>query len=293
MNLIDKSYLHPVLRPGYDDISGIFTFECPNIRNEADMYVIDIHATLENETINNLIENGKAKIFLFIYCTTNFYRNAVELKSFEDEVAIPDEDLSGRVDLTLIISATEHLDYRNGSQHSDYGDTVFNIVCGDILAVSDTFLAFAEKKYDSLRKIDSIISINEDKSLPRVAPFTVDLTCDKIKVGVPEPVFKDYMALKRARRATKTLENTIFLPILVSIISEWQREPEHYEEEYILYRWFRAIKARAENLNIIIRDIRDTQHPFVLAQKLLDAPITRCIDEVMNQWQNSNEGEDE
>ena len=27
MNLIDKSYLHPVLRPGYDDVAGIFNFD--------------------------------------------------------------------------------------------------------------------------------------------------------------------------------------------------------------------------------------------------------------------------
>ena len=110
-------------------------------------------------------------------------------------------------------------------------------------------------------------------------------------MAIPEIIFKDYMKLKDARMVTKTLENTIFLPILVSILSDWHHDPG-YEEEYQKFRWFRAIHARAVDLDIINDIHSGIQSPFVLAQKLLDAPISRCLDEVMKKWQNSAEGEE-
>lgn len=297
MNLIDKSYLHPVLRPRHDDVEGVFDFECSedNVKVEAGKYVIDIHATFRNETIEKLIADGKAKIFAFICCTANFYRRAIEIKSFEERIEIPTESLSGRVDLTLIVSATEHLDYHNISQHSDYGDQFFDVACGDILAVSDTIYFVAEKEYDSLRKIDSIISIVADEDLKQNDPLTIiDWENDKIKVEIPKNVYDKYMTLQKAKKdtPTTTLENIIFLPILVSIISEWQKDKQQYEDNYMAFRWFRAIRARAENLNLI-KDIRDGRlPPFTVAQKMLDAPITRCVDEAMNKWKRSREGEE-
>lgn len=296
MNLIDKSYLHPVLRPRHDDVEGIFDFECSkdSVKVEADKYVINIHATLKNETIETLITDGKAKIYVFVCCVANFYREALEIKSFEESIEIPIDALSGRVDLTLIVSATEQLNYQNAFQHSDYGDKVFDIACGDILAVSDTICFVAEKEYDSLRKIDSIISIVADEDLKPNDPLTIiDWMNDKIKVEIPKSLYDKYMILQKAKKdtPTTTLENVIFLPILVSIISEWQKN-EQYEDDYMPYRWFRAIRARAENLNLI-KDIQEgKQSSFVLAQKMLDVPITRCIDEVMNKWKRSREGEE-
>ncbi|MBP5585434.1 MAG: hypothetical protein J6Y92_03660 [Lentisphaeria bacterium] len=294
MNLIDKSYLHPVLRPGYDDVEGVFDFVCSdgNIRPEANKYVIDIHATFKNETIESLIKDGKAKIFVFVCCTANFYRKAKEIASFDETIEIPTEELSGHVDLTLIVSATQQLHYQNTSQHSDYGNAAFDIECGDILAVSDTYSFIAEKEYDSLQKIDSFISIVADDDMKQNEPLTViNWHSDKIQVKISRVVYDKYMILQKAKKntPTTTLENVIFLPILVSIISEWQ----DYEEEYGLYKWFGAIKAKADSLDLA-NDIRERkQSPFALAQRLLDAPITRCVDEVMNKWNRPGEGEEE
>ncbi len=292
MNLIDKSYLHPVLRPGYDDVAGVFNFDLgEGVNIGADKYIINIVAEFENVSIEELIASGKAKIYVFVYCKANFFRKAIEIKSFTERIEIPVSDLSGLVELTIVVSAAAQMKYKNITQHSDYANTEFPIECGDILAVSETNTFIAEKEFDSLQKVESIISVIADKDLQRNDPLSITWSNDKIKVAISEIVFKDYMKLKDAGMVTKTLETTIFLPILVSILSDWRNETT-YEEEYKEFRWFRAIHARAVDLDIVNEIHSGIQSPFVLAQKLLDAPISRCLDEVMKKWQNSAEGEE-
>ena len=122
--------------------------------------------------------------------------------------------------------------------------------------------------------------------------MTIDWSSDKIKVTIADSVFKNYMTLKKARMVTKTLETVISLPILVSIISDWQHDPDSYVAENQDYRWFRAINARAEDLGIS-EDIKSgIESPFTLAQKMLDAPFSRCLDEVTKKWQDPEEGDD-
>ena len=293
MNLINKSYLHPVLRPGYDDVVGTFNFDLNNkVSIGADKYLIDIAAEFENATIEELIRQCHAKIYAFIYCKANFYRNAIEIASFKERIEIPVDNLTGQVEVCIVVSATTSLQYKNEFQHADYGDHSFAISCGDILAVSETNTFVAEKEFDSLQKFESIISITADKSLQRNDPMTIDWSSDKIKVTIADSVFKNYMTLKKARMVTKTLETVISLPILVSIISDWQHDPDSYVAENQDYRWFRAINARAEDLGIS-EDIKSgIESPFTLAQKMLDAPFSRCLDEVTKKWQDPEEGDD-
>lgn len=293
MNLIDKSYLHPVLRPGYDDVAGIFNFDLgEGVNIGADKYIINIAAVFENASIEELIASGKAKIYVFVYCKANFFRKAIEIKSFTERIEIPVSDLSGLIELTIVVTAAAQMKYKNTAQHSDYTNTEFSIECGDILAVSETNTFVAEKEFDSLQKVESIISVIADKDLERNDPLAIQWSNDKIKVAISEIVFNDYMKLKKARMVTKTLETTIFLPILVSILSDWRHDPVTYEEEYKSFRWFRAIHARAVDLDIIEEIHSGIQSPFTLAQKMLDAPISRCLDEVMKKWQSAAEGEE-
>lgn len=158
------------------------------------------------------------------------------------------------------------------------------------MAVSETNTFIAEKEFDSLQKIESIISITADKDLQRSDPLKIDWSNDKIKVTISDSAFKEYMTLKKAHMVTRTLETLIALPILVSIISEWKNDPDAYEAENQNFRWFRAINARAVDLDIDIKSKIDS--PFALAQKMLDAPFSRCLDEVTRKWQSSEEGED-
>lgn len=293
MNLIDKSYLHPVLRPGYDDVEGIFNFDLgEGVNVGADKYIINIAAMFENVSIEELIASGKAKIYVFVHCKANFFRKAIEIKSFTERIEIPVSDLSGLVELTIVVSAAARMKYRNITQHSDYANAEFPIECGDILAISETNTFIAEKEFDSLQKVESIISVIANENLQRNDPLTIDWSNDKIKVAISKIVFEDYKRLKNARMVTKTLETTIFLPILVSILSDWRHDPATYEDEYKAFRWFRAIHARAVDLNIVDDIRKGIQSPFVLAQKLLDAPISRCLDEVMKKWESLGEGDE-
>ena len=288
MNLIDKSYLHPVLRPGYDDVVGKIDFDLADgIKIEAGKYVIDIGVQFENATINGLVSDKQAKIYAFVYCKANFYRRAFELNSFADRIEIPTDDLSGEVEVTIIVAATTSLNYQNASQHSDYADASFDISCGDILAVSETNTFTAEKEFDPLQKLESIISIVGDSTLRTGDPLTMDLDSDKIVVVMPNNTFQNYMMLKKAHMV-KTLDNLMLFPILVSILNDWQADPDGYVEENKEHRWFRAINARAENLNIKV----GAENPFVLAQKMLDAPISRCVDDVKAKWKDAEEGDD-
>ena len=292
MNLINKTYTHPVLRPGYDDVSGTFIFVGSGISVFAgvDKYVIDIAVELKNPTIEKLIEDGKAKIYAFIHCKGNFYRNAVELNSFSEKIEIPVDCLTGRVEMSVIVSAATGLSYKNSSQHADYGGSSFGLACGDILAVSEERVFYADRDFDSLKKIESIISINADKDLDINDPLNIDSDGDKIRVTISKDLFEKYMMLKRARMVTKTLETLIFLPILVSIIIDWRNDPD-YESDNQDHRWFRAIYARAAKLNIIQGIKSGIESPFVLAQSMLEAPFSRCLDEVTKKWQDSEEGD--
>jgi len=291
MNLIDKSYLHPVLRPQYDDITGKFLFDITDKVNiGAGNYIIDIDAVLENDTIEKLIAEGKAQICVFIYCKANFYRKAWKINSFSERITIPTEQLSGLVSLTIVISATTELKYQNSTQHPDYANQKFDITRGDILAISETCTFYAEKEFDSLQKMESIISITIDKNLKKEDPLKLNWESDKIKVSIATDIYREYCSLTK-RLFPQAINSLIFLPILISIIHEWRNQKGEYEEDNKQFRWFRAIHARAENLNIVDNIKNGPESPFVLAQKLYDAPITRSLDEITKKWSDTETGD--
>lgn len=291
MNLIDKTYLYPVLRPGYDDITNSsFAFElyC-NIG--ASKYIANVEAELKNSTIEEMIAAGKAKIYAFIYCAANFYRNTIELKSLHDEFSIPINELKGIVEVVLVITAAENMKYQNAFQHSDYENLTFDISIGNILAVSAPSYFKAEKEFDSLQKVKSIISVVNNQDSSNADPLRVNWNNDKITVTMSNDVYNNYFSLtKDAHWIPNSVEILIFLPILVEIISEWRKESDVYQEEYKQFRWFRAIYARAEALGILEDIAAGTESPFVLAQKMLDAPITRCFDEIVQKRDTIQEG---
>lgn len=270
MNLIDKNYPHPVLRQGADEVNGVFEIKSATVAVEAGNCVLKIDVSLENPEIEKLISEKKAQINIFLHCPSNFYR---ETKNFDEalsvRVEIPLYKVSDVLEFIVLVTATTAFEYQNADVDDFYKDAKFAVSAGDILAVTPTEQINLDKRLDSLKNTESIVALTICDELERSNPLKYELDGDKISVFISRELYNDYWIARRAN-ITVSLETLIFLPILVDIL--------HYTEEDLPdYKWSRALIRQMDLLGMKFGEIEDC---FTAAQKLLDSPITRCIDEM-------------
>lgn len=277
MNILNKTFPYPVLRPGHDDVSGNISWEL-QVEHNTVSYFLRYNILIGNTTIKQLLDENKATLNLLLECQSNFYRRVFSVKKPEDVLEINADFISGKVSVSFFITASISIqEYKIIGQHSDYKNNSFSIIKGDILAAGDIQAFYADKEYDSLKQISSIISIvklNEKD----FGPAELDFSEDKIKVCMPIKLYEKYQLMQDTHQFSSSIAILVFMPILMRIIDTWISD-NNYEMEMECHLWFRTIRAKLLSLNIDIKHSSDDI--FVIAQKLFDLPFDRCINELL------------
>ena len=281
MKTKERSYSHPVLNPDSDDvIPNKFEFKLEPIAT-ADCYKLKYNIILENKTLTKLITVGDAYFALHVECTRNFYRELFRSTKNNDYIEIPFGEIEGTVEVSLFICAATNLNnYTISDSHADYEGLKFNLEQGDILAIARSLEFEAEKEYDSLQKMSSIMKIDESDKVS--SGFIVnDFAEDKIRILLSREDYQKYGTLKNLPNKNSALIQSITLPVLIEAINTIKSQ--YIEEDQNIEcppRWHRKINQKLSLIdrNWIEKDISSLE----LAQIILENPFGRFLKDALD-----------
>lgn len=268
MRLSARSYPHPVVG-NRDDVPGAAFQAAIEMSTDKQFIYVTADVVCSCEILNSLLASGHAAFVLHVECSNTLFRMAYDFSESAHRISIPADNLNDVVEVNVFMRATNSIpDYRIPEAHSDYGDAVFDIRRGDILAVAEGQVFHIESDFDSLSRIGSIMQINEsskDGDLP-MEPF---FEGDKIVIFLSKNDFADYKLLKHHEGVRGPLTTTIVLPVLVEALHILKEESDDMQDPR---RWVRALARRIESLGF-----DSEMQPLLLAQKLLELPVKRAL----------------
>lgn len=268
MRLSARSYPHPVLG-NRDDVPGAAFQATLEMSADKQYIYITVDINCSCNTINTLLNGGRAAYVLHVECSNTLFRRAYEFRERHHRISIGADYLNDAVEVNVFVVATESIvQYTLTEAHPDYADAVFDIQRGDILAVGEGQVFHVESRFDSLSRIGSIMQINESPKDGDI-PMEPDFNGDKIVIFLSKTDFADYKMLKLHEGVRGPLTTTIVLPVLVEAIHILKEESDGINDTR---RWIRALQRRIEALGLI----RESS-PIVLAQRILEFPIKRAL----------------
>lgn len=267
MNIISH-YPWPVLGDG-DAVAGTYS-PIVEVNLGQDAIVIRGNFNLDNKTIQELINDGKAKYVIQITCIATHFRRCHLFTDSQFEVSIPATDLRGIVSLEYFVIAIKDISsYKNDAAHSDYENATVNIAYGDILAEGRSEKFDARKRYAGARNISDFLEVVREPHLS--GPMTVSPEQDKIIVRLPS-VDYDKLAVfagSKTERLNSILQSGVAFPAILIAMQYAFENPEYYQQ----FMWFSVLKERAEKANIEW----DKENISDITQAILKRPVERML----------------
>lgn len=269
MKLSKRSFPHPVLGNA-DDVPGAAFQATLEMEVAGAFAYINVHTTCSSETIKNYIEEGKAQYVLHIECSNTMHRQAIKFANPKESLTIEINSLNDDVEVNCFVCAIDSIDgYRVDGMHEDYGNATFTVLKGDVLAAGETVVFTIEPKFDSSRRIGSIMQIQE-QSKDGDLPMQVDIFSDKINIFLSKSDFAAYKSLKSSESLLISATTAITLPVLIEAIRSMDDSKMSGDLEE--FRWFRSLSKRITNLGL-----DKEPDAFVKAQRILDLPLKQVL----------------
>lgn len=276
---------YPQLRDDTDDIGSInedkFSLTLKFDYDGVSKFTFAAEISLNNKTIEELIEKRKAVYGLLIECPRTAFRRLFRSDKKNIEYLVNADDLFGNVEISAFVIAESDLKrYRVSGQNSDYGNSTFRITSGDILATCPHLIVDASRDFDPLNKISSIIDIR--KGNEESAPMRTEFTGQKIAVILSEKDFSLYVSSRRMRNLQSLLTSTVIFPVMLHAIQFLQnlKRNDQYDEFYNEHRWCRSIARRLEQENLIETLDSDGEAAINAVQIILKSPVNRALNEI-------------
>lgn len=223
---------------------------------------------LDNDSLSQLIEGGRAEYVMHIYCKGTMFREVRRFsKAIAEAVVLPANNLRDRVEVDFFVCANAHLEgYENTQAHSDYAGYKFPVDKGAILAYGGQGVFYANKTPEELKAISSFMNIDSDDKAD--GPMYNDYDGDKITVFLSKNDYRRYQEVKKNDEAVDILHSAIVLPALMQAIVEVQDDDSEFKNR----KWYGILKDR-------VTETKEEQ-PMRVAQKILENPLNRSFNAV-------------
>lgn len=279
----DKMYPYPVLAEFMDDYKDNQAFIVKmNYTHEGYEHQIEASASLTDEGLQKLIDEGKAVFTYHVECHQTGFRRVYETKKQSIVIPLSNKMVRGKVQVCAFITASQELrDWSNPSFNDDFSGMVFDIQEGSTLAVNGEQLNLnISDKIDDLADAPSIFNIIQNKD-EKVKTIQVDGDGDKIAVTLPFNEFLIFKTLNSSTRMQPVLYSMTLVPALVYVLdlikSARQDERDDYESQH---SWYRSIKKSLKMTFHIDLDNQgdvDNMNSVEMAQKLIGNPFDDAV----------------
>ncbi len=186
MAKLNKAFFYPVLRDGrFDYIDGsLFTIEVLNQRivDEADTqkFCFDCKVILSNQNLINLVNDGKAKFLIVLYCGSTMQRITKEISrvGVAESFDVPANQLIGNVEFEpILVTANDGIDFKPSGINNEYGTASFKLKRGAYLAIGDaTQTSFTTERLDKRSFFRVKQSSDLDPNVYEFVPFPKQIT---------------------------------------------------------------------------------------------------------------------
>src|SRR4051812_46145094 len=150
MKLTSRSYPYPVVG-NRDDVPGAGFQAALEMSADKQLVYLDADVSCSSTSINSLIRRDEACFVLHVECGNTLFRHAFDFHNPKHRVSIPVDNLNDAVEVNVFVRAMrDSPSYRVDKAHADYGETVFDVGKGDILAVGEGQIFFIDSNFDSL-----------------------------------------------------------------------------------------------------------------------------------------------
>ena len=270
-----KAWPHPVLRPpsyGDDYPHAEFEVEIKVARAQGSTSVkVTAEFELSDPDLLRLVEDGAAQYVLLIKASGTHLREMISSREPHVERLFSRGDLSGRVEFAPFLVCTRELyNFRTEGWHPDFSGRSFDISSGSVLAEDvpkDYWVDTADEA-----PLGSIIGSRPSSSVPN-GRWELELAEDRVWIVMSESDRELYVAARNRannRPEGQYLMNGLYLPALIAVLNEVDRNVEEYSE----YRWFASLDHRLQAV-----DCRQLGSPnanrWIDAQRILDMPFTK------------------
>ena len=268
------SYLfpYPVLFPGRTDVSGYFE---GHVKYETTDNTVKIHASfsLENPDINKLISQGKAVFCMDVVCSKTLFRESITNSNPLIEYEIPISEVRGKVECTLLIVATQNIQYSSKTHHADFNNETFEIERGDIIGYANTHVFLVEMSPEEMLNIGSFMRVIKDKSC-YIGNVKIDLgtvgSTETIDIKMSPVDFNNYSKTKDAY--STIYHSSLVLPALMfalgMLVNNW--------EDYADRMWAQIIKERLNAKDLKYVELTN-ENIFLIANRILEWPLSKSI----------------
>lgn len=221
------SYPHPVLDAS-DDVATEFTVFNASIEVGVEHVTISFDVRCDDTDLADLISAQKAEISARWKCSATMRAGRLDLTrshiatNVERFSAVLDhQELDGLVTVTVVAVAAERVaSFRFANQHSHYGDALFDIERGDLLAHGGEFSFDAKKMYDPLSPpLESCFRFLQRSDSSKFIKVNTSGD-DFVDVSFPPAVHQDF-----SNGFSPTIQmSTVVLPALMHAIEELKRD---------------------------------------------------------------------
>lgn len=269
MKINNYSFPHPVLNWN-NDVEGTFDVFFSYITTK-EKYILNITQKFENQTLIDLLEQKKISYVVHIECSQTFFRESYTFYTNPHTIEISSHLLRDKTTVHFYLCAVEQIDqYKIVGSHLDYADNTFFIDSGAILGFGGEANFFAEKQYDSLNAVSTIMEIIGGKN--KNNPMSIDFSSDKIRIELSKDDFSNYSIYKSSR--APIFHSNIVFPVLVEALRKIKDE-----SKYSSTKWFQVLQKKMYD-NKYSHEEEDL---FEVAQKILDNPISRAFESIVKQ----------
>ena len=295
MDIRFKLYPYPVLAAHTDDYRvGAFDTTI-DVRKEGYNIRIDFLATLTNDGLRAIIQNGQAKFTYHLECAQTGFRQVVTTDKVAESVILSDKTICGKLQICPFIVALQDIDgYTNDGFHNDYVGMKFDIEAGCVLAVGSQVNVTIEKEIEDLANTPSVFSIVRNAD-PLITHMIVDIEGQKISVKLPMNDYYSYKQLSKAPVTQPVLNALTIIPALTYALEEIKsltvQEREELADSHSWYRTVRKALLTKFDCDIESADFRE-QNMIILAQRLINEPLSDAF-KVLCEGFGTTGGEDE
>lgn len=276
----NNSFPYPVLSVENDDYIGSKFETKVEAQKTFGRLNINLSCNLQDNTIANLIADGKVKYALHVECPQTSFRKIYQSDDAKIIASIEENNLRGKIDVHPFILANETIvDYKNANLNDFYSDASITFEKGNILALGEAVEVTLFEDDLEAQNLPSIVTIRRSESAKEMV---VSLNSPQIMIELPKTIYDQY-SINAGSRLKETILSMVILPSLMDVFYALKEDSADYSE----YKWYQVLEQIFKKNGIPLTQVIDGTVPVLkAAQLVLQNPLEKAFKEI----QKLNEG---
>lgn len=260
------SFPHPVLATHTSDYGDrIFSFQL-KIEEElgSGAVILQADANIDDSSIMQLIENGRAKFGLMVHCQDTYLDQFEECSLSEVKLDLSGGRVRGTVHVrAAVISCEDKLRLESLHVVEEFPHDARVVQAGGFIALSEEF-SF-EAGLEKLAPLESIFRLKKSDEI-QAGQFELGFESESIEILAHPTLYNVLHSLREQAAMRDLLLPSLYLPVVMAVLDAMRGD------DFAGKRWHTIMSAKcnAEGIDVKTADLA------VAAQKLLDAPM-QCL----------------